>query len=61
MSLCVCGDIHPPEGGGGEGGNPAGKMKLIFFQNQSSYLDIQAHFLDFLGKACWYWPELAII
>ena len=43
-------------------------MKLEFLDNPSSTLLgysrisqlIQAHFLDFLEIACWYWPYLAI-
>ena len=43
---------------------PAGKMKLEFLENRSSFLGynlIQAHFWDFLEIACWYWPDFAII
>ena len=48
---------------------PAGKMKLEFLENPSSTLLgnsrisnlFQAHFLDFLEIACWYWPDLARI
>ena len=48
---------------------PVGKMKLEFLENPSSTLlgfsrisDLfQAHFWDFVEKACWYWSDLARI
>ena len=47
---------------------PAGKKMLEFLENPISTLLgysrisnlIQAHFWDFHGIACWYWPDLAI-
>ena len=54
---------------GGGSTKPAGKMKLEFIESASSTLLgysrisnlFQAHFWDFLGIACWYWPDLARI